>query len=318
MMNHRKQREALALRLNEWIAQEIAAGHLQALRKRGGEVATLRIVLAAIDVKQDVPELDPASEALVERAIDLPCLTPLRKGADVGARAWMLVAERIGRTGPLPALADVLATRRAYWAACDAAHDRRLAAHRASATTAHPKTPETPASVPAGLYGAQTSQALSQTSQALPENTSANTTPAAASAPQALPARPYKPPRFVDGELVEEGDPWPEQTYTSQLRWLADRAELDAPRAEVGEPWWVRRLADDVARQDFEVWKHRREAARLTPPAWMDQAPPWGEEVRDDEGDEEADDLVRGADGDRRAGVVPDRGLLGDMDGGRR
>lgn len=287
-------RTKLAARLEGWIAQEVGAGRLGWHVKKNGDVKLIKGTA--------LPELAPDAEDLVEMALDLPGLsTPLRKGDALSFRAWSLVADRLGADGPLPALADVLATRRAYWAACDAAHDRRLAAHRASAQVAHPKTPETPSSAPAGLYGAPPSE-----------------TAAAASAPQALPARPYKPPRFVDGELVEAGDPWPEETYTRQLRWLADRAELDAPRAEVGEPWWVRRLAEDVSRQDFEVWKHRREAARLTPPAWMGQAPPWGEEVWDDEGDEEADALVRGADGDRCDGADADRGFLGDVDGGRR
>lgn len=304
-MNARQNREQLALRLNAWITQEVRAGRLTQQRDASGAPVIERRLLC--DERCASPELTDAATVIVEGSLDLPCLAELRAGKEVGARAWMLVAERLGTTGPLPALADVLATRRAYWAACDAAHDRRLAAHRASSTTTHPKTPETPSSAPAGLYGAP----LVEPPMEAPE------TAAAASAPQALPARPYKPPRFVDGELVEAGDPWPEETYRRQLRWLADRAELDAPRAEVGEPWWVRRLADDVARQDFEVWRHRREMARLTPPAWMDEAPAWGEEVRD-EGDEEADALVRGADGDRCDGADADRGFLGDVDGGRR
>lgn len=311
-MNARTRREQLAQRLNDWITQEVRAGSVAQQRDAAGVPVTLTHILC--DARHKSPELADAAALIVESALDLPCLAELRAGKGVGARAWMLVAERLGTTGPLPPLADVLATRRAYWAACDAAHERRLAAHRASAQIAHPKTPETPTNAPAGLYGAQTSQALSQTSQALPENTSANTTPAAASAPQALPARPYKPPRYLDGELVEAGDPWPEETYRRQLRWLADRAELDAPRAEVGEPWWVRRLADDVSRQDFEVWKHRREAARLTPPAWMDEAPAWGEEVRDEGGEGAGEGRAaagRGADGRRCAGDADDRGLHG-------
>lgn len=300
-------RMKLAARLEGWIAQEVGAGRLGWHVKKNGDVKLIKGTA--------LPELAPDAEDLVEMALDMPRLsTPLRKGAELSYRAWSHVADRLGTTGPLPALADVLATRRAYWAACDAAHDRRIAAHRASAQVAHAKTPETPSSAPAGLYGAQTSQAL-------PENTSANTTPTAASAPQALPARPYKPPRFVDGELVEAGDPWPEETYRRQLRWLADRAELDAPRAEVGEPWWVRRLADDVSRQDFEVWKHRREAARLTPPAWMDEAPAWGEEVWDAASEREGEGLgaaVGGAAGVCGGCVDADRGLARDMDGGRR
>lgn len=283
----------LAARLEAWIAQEVGAGRLGWHIKKSGDVKLIK--------GTTLPELAPDAEDLVEMALDMPGLsTPLRKGEALSYRAWSHVADRLGTTGPLPALAEVLATRRAYWAACDAAHDRRLAAHRASAQVAHPKTPETPTNAPAGLYGAPPSEVAP-----------APTTPATASAPQTPAARPYKPPRFVDGELVEAGDPWPEETYTRQLRWLADRAELDAPRAEVGEPWWVRRLADDVARQDFEVWKHRREAARLTPPAWMDEAPPWGEEVRDDEGDEAGDEgrgaAGRGAAGDRRGVAGVDR-----------
>lgn len=290
----------LAARLEGWIAQEVGAGRLGWHIKKDGGVKLIKGTA--------LPELAPDAEDLVEMALDMPGLsTPLRKGEALSFRAWSHVAERLGTSGPLPALADVLATRRAYWAACDAAHERRLAAHRASSTTTHPKTPETPSSAPAGLYGAQTSQAFSENTSA---PRSAETEVGSASS-VAEPTRPYKPPRFVGGELVEAGDPWPEETYRRQLRWLADRAELDAPRAEVGEPWWVRRLADDVARQDFEVWKHRKEAARLTPPAWMDQAPPWGEEVRDDEGGEAGDEgrgaAGRGAAGDRRGGAGVDR-----------
>lgn len=281
-------RTKLAARLEAWIAQEVEAGRLAWHVKKSGDVKLIKGTALF--------ELAPDAEDLVELVLDMPALsTALRKGEALSYRAWSHVAERIGTDGPLPTLAEALATRRAYWSACDAAHDRRLAAHRASAQVAHPKTPETPSNAPAGLYGAPTSEPLST-------NTSA---------PQTTPARPYKPPRFVDGVLVEAGDPWPEETYRRQLRWLADRAELDAPRAEVGEPWWVRRLADDVARQDFEVWKHRREAARLTPPAWMDEAPPWGEEVRDDEGGEAGDEgrgaADRGAAGDRRGGAGVDR-----------
>lgn len=291
-------RMKLAARLEGWIAQEVGAGRLGWHVKKNGDVKLIK--------GTTLPELAPDAEDLVEMALDMPGLsTPLRKGEALSYRAWSHIADRLGTTGPLPTLADVLATRRAYWAACDAAHDRRIAAHRASAQVAHPKTPETPTNAPAGLYGAP----------AVEPSVEAVETAAAASAPQAPPARPYKPPRFVDGELVEAGDPWPEETYTRQLRWLADRAELDAPRAEVGEPWWVRRLADDVARQDFEVWKHRREAARLTPPAWMDEAPAWGEEVRGEEDGEAGDEgravAGRGADRDRRAGDADDRGLHG-------
>lgn len=297
-------RMKLAARLEGWIAQEVGAGRLGWHVKKNGDVKLIKGTA--------LPELAPDAEDLVEMALDLPGLsTPLRKGDALSFRAWSLVADRLGADGPLPALADVLATRRAYWAACDAAHERRLAAHRASSTTTHPKTPETPSSAPAGLYGAQTSQAFS-------ENTSAPRsaeTEVGSATLLAEPTRPYKPPRFVGGELVEAGDPWPQETYTRQLRWLADRAELDAPRAEVGEPWWVRRLADDVARQDFEVWRHRREMARLTPPAWMDEAPAWGEEVRDEESGEGAGEgratAGRGADGRRCAGDADDRGLHG-------
>lgn len=300
-------RMKLAARLEAWIAQEVEAGRLRWQTTAEGHVALVTGTKLA--------KLRAEHEDLVEMALDLPDLsTKLRKGDALSFRAWSLVAERLGTDGPLPALADVLATRRAYWAACDAAHERRLAAHKAAAQVAHPKTPETPSSAPAGLYGAQTSQAL-------PENTSASRSAeieAGSASSVVEPVRPYKPPRYLDGELVEAGDPWPEETYTRQLRWLADRAELDAPRAEVGEPWWVRRLADDVARQDFNPKRYEREMARLTPPAWMDEAPAWGEEVRDDEGDEEDDALVRGADGDRGDGVDAGRGLLGDVDGGRR
>lgn len=247
-MNHRNQREALALRLNDWIAQEIAAGHLHALRKRGGEVNTLRIVLAAIDVKLDAPELDPTSEALVERAIDLPCLTPLRKGADVGARAWMLVAERIGKAGALPTLPEVLAARRAYWAACDAAHDARRAARR------HAETPDAPKPAP--------------------------TTQDAPAARSVRLAEPYKPPRYVEGELVEEGTCWsPELSLARQERWLEAHAELDRPRPPVGEPIARARWADDVASQGIGPRRIREMQARasMVPPAWMDEAPQWGE-----------------------------------------
>lgn len=291
-------RMKLAARLEAWIAQEVEAGRLRWHVKKNGDVKVIKSTALF--------ELAPDAEDLVEMALDMPGLsTPLRKGAELSYRAWSHVAERLGTSGPLPPLADVLATRRAYWAACDAAHDRRLAAHRASAQVAHPKTPETPTSAPAGLYGAP----AVEPSVEAPEAEAGSTTLLAE------PARPYKPPRFVDGELVEAGDPWPEETYTRQLRWLADRAELDAPRAEVGEPWWIRRLADDVARQDFEVWRHRREMARLTPPAWMDMAPAWGEEVRGEEDGEAGDEgravAGRGADGRRRAGDADDRGLHG-------
>lgn len=293
-------RMKLAARLEGWIAQEVGAGRLGWHIKKSGDVKLIK--------GTTLPELAPDAEDGVEMALDMPGLsTPLRKGEALSYRAWSHIADRLGTTGPLPALAEVLATRRAYWAACDAAHDRRRAAHRASAQVAHPKTPETPTNAPAGLYGAP----------AVEPSMEAPETAAAASAPQALPEEPVKEPwvepehlkatgRMAAGRVVV----WME-SRTYQLGWLALHAELDAPRAAVGEPWERARWAPDVARQDFNPKRYEREMARLTPPAWMDQAPPWGEEVRDDEGDEAGDEgrgaAGRGATGDRRGGAGVDR-----------
>jgi hypothetical protein len=243
-MNARRNRERLALRLNAWLAQEIGAGSMAQARTYGGQLTTTTYVLD--DTRLNAPDLNDASELLAELALDLRCISELRAGKEVGARAWMLVAERLGTDGPLPSLAQVLDARRAYWAACDAAHDARRARDRGTTPKAHTRTPETP--------------------QAAPE--------------RAVEVWRYVEPVYEQGELVSEGTPYHDpQSYLAQLGWLEVHAELDAPRAQVGEPFERARWAPDLARQGVSVRKLEREARRLTPPAWMDEAPQWGEEV---------------------------------------
>lgn len=243
-MNARQKRERLALRLNAWLAQEIGAGSMAQARTYGGVPITTLYVLD--DTRLNAPDLNDASELLAELALDLRCISELRAGKEVGARAWMLVVERLGTDGPLPTLAEVLVTRRAYWAACDAAHDARRARDKGTAPKVHARTPETPAAAPE----------------------------------RAVEPWRYVAPVYKGGELVSAGTPYHDpKSYRAQLGWLEVHAELDAPRAQVGEPFERARWAPDVARQGVSVRKLEREAKRLTPPAWMDMAPAWGEEV---------------------------------------
>lgn len=237
-------RVKLAARLEAWLEQEVGVGRLRWRTTEGGEVARVpHTKLAA---------LRPEHEDLVEGALDLPGLsTRLRKGEALSYRAWSIVADRLGQTGALPTLAEVLATRRAYWAACDAAHDARRAARR------HAETPDAPTPAP-----------------------TTQDTPAARSVRQ---AEPYRAPRYVEGELVEEGTCWsPELSLARQERWLEAHAELDRPRAQVGEPIARARWADDVASQGLGPRRIREMQARasMVPPAWMDEAPQWGESER--------------------------------------
>jgi hypothetical protein len=159
-------RVIMAARLEAWLEQEVGAGRLRWRTTEGGEVARVpHTKLAA---------LRPEHEDLVEQALDLPGLsTKLRKGEALSYRAWSLVADRLGVGGPLPTLADVLAARRAYWAACDAAHDARRAARRHAETqdtrTPAPTTQDTPAARPVRQ------------------------------------AEPYRAPRYAEGKLVEAG-----------------------------------------------------------------------------------------------------------------
>lgn len=236
-------RMRLSARLEAWLEQEVEAGRLRWWTSKSGELKRVRgTTLAA---------LEPAHEDLVEGALDLPGLsTRLRKGEALSYRAWSIVADRLGQAGPLPTLAEVLATRRTYWAACDAAHDARRAARR-HAETQNTRTP------------APTTQ----------------DTPAARPVRQ---AEPYRAPRYAEGELVEAGTCWaPELSLMRQVRWLEAHAEMDAPRAPVGEPLARARWADDVASQGLGPRRIRemQQRAELAPPAWMDEAPAWGEEV---------------------------------------
>jgi hypothetical protein len=233
-------RTALAARIEAWLAQEVAAGHLAWGLTKGGE---LKMTSPGSKLRKLIDD----DEDLIERALDLPGLsTKLRRGDALSYRAWSLVAERLGTDGPLPTLAQVLDARRAYWAACDAAHDSRRARDRGTTPKVHTRTPETP--------------------QAAPE--------------RAVEVWRYVEPVYEQGELVSEGTPYHDlQSYRAQLGWLEVHAELDAPRAQVGEPFERARWAPDLARQGVSVRKLEREAKRLTPPAWMDEAPQWGEEV---------------------------------------
>jgi hypothetical protein len=67
-----------------------------------------------------------------------------------------------------------------------------------------------------------------------------------------------------------------------QVRWLEAHAEMDAPRPPTGEPLARARWADDVASQGIGPRRLREMQARadLAPPAWMDEAPAWGESER--------------------------------------
>lgn len=232
-------RTALAARIEAWLVQEVAAGHLTWDLTKGGEPKLIPYT--------KLRKLIDGDEDLIERALDLPGLsTKLRKGDALSYRAWSLVVDRLGTDGPLPTLAEVLATRRAYWAACDAAHDARRARDRGTTPKAHTRTPETPAAAPE----------------------------------RAAEVWRYVAPAYEGGELVSEGTPYHDAaSYRAQLGWLEIHAELDASRAQIGEPFERARWADDVARQGVSVRKLEREAKRLTPPAWMDMAPAWGEEV---------------------------------------
>lgn len=233
-------RPALAARIEAWLVQEVAAGRLTWWIKKDGEPR--RIPSSALY------QLTADDEDLVERALDLPGLsTPLRRGDALSYRAWSLVVDRLGTDGPLPTLAQVLDTRRAYWAACDAAHDARRARDKGTTPKAHTRTPETPAATPE----------------------------------RAAEVWRYVEPVYAEGEMVSEGTPYHDAaSYRAQLGWLEVHAELDAPRPQVGEPFERARWAPDLARQGVNPRKLEREARRLTPPAWMDEAPAWGEEVQ--------------------------------------
>lgn len=215
-------RTALAARIEAWLVQEVGAGRLTWWINKDGEPKMT-------SPGSKLRKLTIDDEDLIERALDLPGLsTQLRKGEPLSYRAWSLVVDRLGTDGPLPPLAQVLATRRAYWAACDAAHDARRARDKGATPKSHTRTPETP---------------------------------------QAAPERAVEVSGGVCCAFV-------------QAHLDAYWEEMDRPRGQA-EPLWFQAREMRAAKQDFEVWRWRKDQERAARRlAWMDEAPAWGEEVR--------------------------------------
>ena len=135
-------RAEIAARIEAWLAQETAAGRLAWWINKSGEP---KMTSPGSKLRQ----LINGDEDLIERALDLPGLsTHLRKGEALSYRAWSLVVDRLGTSGALPTLPEVLSTRSAYWTACDAAHDARRARDRGAVPKAHARTPETQQAAP--------------------------------------------------------------------------------------------------------------------------------------------------------------------------
>lgn len=226
-MDARRTREALALRLNRWVAQEVKVGRMTQARSYGGELTSAVYILNGERLSS--PDLADDSGLMLEHALDLPCTSELRAGKEVGARAWMIVAERIGTSGELPTLPEVLSTRSAYWSACDAAHDARRARDKGAVPKVHTRAPETP-----------------------------RVAPERAVEPVACEARGVFEQAAIDAY-------W---------------EEMDRPRGQA-EPLWFMAREMKAAKQDFEVWRWRKDQARMARvAARLDEVPQWGEEMR--------------------------------------